>query len=146
MERRSLTPSKAEFANWRAEIDEAMERCVRIGRVDLVTFWAKPESIALRIVQNREGASRHFLEAVPKTQMKVREIDEPDQPWEMVCETKELSLAQVGKELPTFLHFFYQQAEELPIYIYRSRTDFRMKKPAAISQFENGLVTVKTTA
>ena len=147
MERRSLIPSKTKFDNWRAEINKAMDRCVRIGRVDLiVTSWTKPESSALRIVQNREGTSCHFLETVPKTQMTVREIDEPDKPWEMVINASYVNLAESAKELPTFLHFFYPQTEELPIYIYRSIKNFLAKKPAAIARFENGLVTVKTAA
>ncbi|KKS03963.1 hypothetical protein A2W70_01860 [Candidatus Curtissbacteria bacterium RIFCSPLOWO2_02_41_11] len=147
MERRSLIPSEAEFANWRREIDKGIKRSVRIGRVNLViTSWPKPAIIALRIMQNREGANCHFIEAVPRTAITIPEIDEPDKPWEMVVECKELTLEQVAKELPTFLYFFYPQANELPIHIYRSLKDFQKGNPIVISEFENDLVTVKTAA
>lgn len=147
MEReRSYIPTKAQLDKWRFEIEEAIERAIKRGFLDLVVFWQKPDSIVLRIVKNTEGESRHFVEAVPRTAMTIEEIDEPDMPWEMIVNAPSVNLSEASKELPTFLHFFYPPAAELPIYIYRSRQDFRQKKPAAIVQFENDLVTVKMAA
>ena len=75
--------------------------------------------------------TRHFAEVLTRAEIRIGELDQGDNPWEIILDEPTTTAANVCQQLPTFIWSHYPNAIGTNIKVFRSLKALRSHRPTA---------------
>ena len=121
--------SKETLQSIQTELIEEVQKKVRAGALNFAYIKYGHSAKTLSLILNGH-LTRHFAEVLTRAEVRISELEQGDNPWEIILDEPTATAANVCQQLPTFIWSHYPNAIGTKINVFRNLKAFRSHRPA----------------
>ena len=122
--------SKETLQSIQTELIEEVQKQVRAEALNFAYIRYGHSTKTLSLILNGH-LTRHFAEVLTRAEVRIGELEQGDNPWEIILDEPTATAANVCQQLQTFIWSHYPSAIGTKINVFRSLKAFRSHRPAS---------------